>query len=46
MNGCSCWKKGFNSLTAFMPFLNERLGKEWTEKERKIREWLASDKEK
>ena len=34
----------FDSLYA--AFLNERLGKEWTEKERNIREWLASDKEK
>ena len=34
----------FDSLYA--AFLNERLGKEWPEKERKIREWLATDKEK
>jgi hypothetical protein len=34
----------FDSL--YGTFLKERLGKEWTEKERSIREWLASDKEK
>jgi hypothetical protein len=34
----------FDSL--YGTFLNERLGKEWAEKERSIREWLASDKEK
>jgi hypothetical protein len=34
----------FDSLYA--AFLDERLGKEWTEKERNIRKWLASDKGK
>jgi len=34
----------FDSL--YSTFLNERLGKEWTEKERTLREWLASDIEK
>ena len=32
----------FDSL--YGAFLSERLGKEWTEKERSIREWLAGDK--
>jgi hypothetical protein len=34
----------FDSLYA--AFLSERLGKEWADKEKEIREWLATDQKK
>ena len=43
----SLLEKGFQLFDSlYGAFLRERLGKEWIEKERNIREWLSSDKEK